>query len=282
MSDTLEFLIQIHEADRAVMDRIQEALPQIAGAADRIAERLRAGGRWVYCGAGTSGRLGIVDAAELPPTFGIPEDRVIALIAGGPEAVFRSAEDAEDDAEGGARDLDGIQLAAEDAVLGIAASGTTPYVLGALRRAREIGAYTVALTCSPGTPICEVAEHSIAIHTGPEILAGSTRMKAGTAQKIALTMLSTAVMRRRGLIYAGEMVAMRATNTKLRARATRIVSELVGLETEEARALLEDSNWDLPVALIRGRFSVSADEARERLDRHQGSVAEALDEDRAP
>lgn len=280
MSETLEFLIQIHEADRVIMDRIQDALPAIAGAADRIAERLRSGARWFYIGAGTSGRLGVADAAELAPTFGIDDSVVRALIAGGEGAIYHAVEGAEDDPELGAKDLLAAGLTKADAVLGIAASGTTPYVLGAIKAARELGAYTVGLTCSPGTPLCEAAEHSISIHTGREVLSGSTRMKAGSAQKLVLTMLSTAVMSRRGLIYEGEMVAMRPTNNKLRARAARIVSDLTGLEAEEARTLLENTAWDLPVSLIRGRFDVSADDARDRLARHQGSVADALNEGR--
>ena len=278
MTETLTFLREIHEADRAILDRIQDALPDVAVAADQIADRLRAGGRWFYVGAGTSGRLGVLDAAELPPTFGTDRELVTALIAGGRDAVFASVEEAEDDASQGDSDLQAAGVTDKDAVLAIAASGTTPYVLGAIRRARHVGAYAVTLTCAAGTPLCEAGDHNICVHTGREILSGSTRMKAGTAQKIVLTMLSTAVMHRRGLIYDGEMVAMRPVNNKLRARATRIVCDLTGLESEEARAILEGSGWELPIALIRARFGVTVGDARARLERWQGSVADALDE----
>lgn len=276
MSDSLEFLREIHAADRTVLDEIEKQLPSIAEAVDAIAARLRRGGRWFYLGAGTSGRLAILDVAELRPTFGVDKDQVVAVIAGGDKAILTSVEGAEDAAENGVADLQKAGITGEDALLCIAASGTTPYALGALKHARELGALAVALVCNPGTPLTESADIGIALHTGAEVVSGSTRMKAGTAQKMVLTMLSTGVMNAMGRIYEGEMVAMQPTNSKLRARAVRIVSELTDADPEEARILLEDSAWDLPISLIRGHSDLSVEEARERLDTAGGSVADLL------
>jgi N-acetylmuramic acid 6-phosphate etherase len=277
MSGSLEYLREIHAADRTVLDEIEKQLPTIAEAADAIAARLARGGRWFYLGAGTSGRLAIIDVAELRPTFGVGPERVVAVIAGGQKAILSSVEDAEDSAEEGAAILVKAGLNEKDALLCIAASGTTPFTLGALKCARERGALAVALVCNPGTPLTESADIGIALHTGAEVLHGSTRMKAGTAQKMVLTMLSTAVMKARGRVYDGEMVALQATNTKLRARAVRILCDLTGVELEEAKTLLEATDWDLPVSLIRGRFNLTAEQARERLEAVGGSVAELLE-----
>ncbi len=278
MSDTLEYLRRIHDADRQAFEEVGKALPSVAEVVDAIAAKLRAGGRWFYVGAGTSGRMCVLDAAELPPTFGIAPDRVVALMAGGDKSLRLSIEEVEDDVDAGARDLKKRKLSDADAVVAVAASGTTPYVRSALQYAREKGALTVAIVCNPGTPIAEASDLALQLHTGSEVVNGSTRMKAGLAQKMVLTMLSTAVMERLGLVYDDEMVAMRPTNTKLRARAARIVSDVTGREKPEALALLESSKWDLPVSLVRGRFDCSVEEARERLERHRGSVREALEE----
>ncbi|MFG0316827.1 MAG: N-acetylmuramic acid 6-phosphate etherase [Planctomycetota bacterium JB042] len=278
MSDTLEYLRRIHDADRQAFEEVGKALPSVAEVVDAIAAKLRAGGRWFYVGAGTSGRMCVLDAAELPPTFGIATDRVVALMAGGDKSLRLSLEEVEDDVDAGARDLKKRKLTDADAVVAVAASGTTPYVRSALQYAREKGALTVAIVCNPGTPIAEASDLALQLHTGPEVVNGSTRMKAGLAQKMILTMVSTAVMARLGLVYDDEMVAMRPTNTKLRARAARIVTEVTGIEKPEALALLESSKWDLPVSLVRSRFRCTVEEARERLDRHRGSVREALEE----
>jgi len=277
MSESLEVLRRIHDADRLAMAEVEKALPQIAEVADAIAERLAAGGRWFYVGAGTSGRMCVLDAAELPPTFGIESDRVVALMCGGDKALRHSVEEVEDDVNASARDLKKAKLSERDAVFAVAASGTTPFVRSALQIAREKGALTVAFVCNPGTPIVEASDLAIQLHTGVEVVNGSTRMKAGLAQKMVLTMLSTAVMSRLGLVYDDEMVAMRPTNTKLRARAARIMVDILGVEKPEAQELLESSKWDLPISLIRGRFDLTAGEAKRRLEEHGGSVRDALD-----
>ena len=270
-------LARMHEEDRRAVEAVGQALPAIEVAALAIASRLSAGGRWFNVGAGTSGRIGVLDASEVPPTFGVPESLVTALIAGGPSAVRHSAEGAEDDRAAGGRDLVEAGMTGRDAVVGIAASGTTPYVLGALDHARAQGALTVGIACAPGTPVLSAAELAISLDTGPEVVFGSTRLKAGTAQKLALNMLSTAVMARLGLVVEGEMVAMRPTNAKLRARAVRIACRLLGLEDDAAHALLDSAGWELPVALVAGRHRLSPDAARERLARAKGNVAAALD-----
>ena len=235
MSATLDLLTRLHEADRAVEDAVGAALPAIARAADAIASRLEAGGRWFYAGSGTSGRLGALDAAEIPPTFGTEPSLVVALLAGGREAMFEAKEGAEDDAGAGARDLVAAGFGGKDAVVGISASGTTPYVMGALEEAKRAGALTVAVVCRPHAPLEKLADIGIVLDTGEEVLAESSRLKAGTAQKIALNMLSTAVMAKRGLVYRDEMVAMKPTNEKLRKRAIRIVRRHRGNVRRERR-----------------------------------------------
>lgn len=278
MSDTLDYVRAIWEADRAAVEEVGRHLERVAEIADAIAERMRRGGRWIYVGAGTSGRLCAADAAEIPPTFGLPPGRVIALVAGGEKALTDAEESAEDDAEAGRKAMRKLRPSREDVAVGVAASGTTPFVLSAIETAREAGALTVAVVCSPGTPLARSADVALQLQTGPEVVAGSTRMKAATAQKIVLTMLSTAVMHALGRVYMGEMVALRPQNTKLRARAVRILSDLAGIDKAEAQRLLEDSKWELPVALVRARFDCSVAEARRRLERHGGSVAAALED----
>lgn len=277
MNDLRSFLEAIHAADREVPDVVRGALPAIAVAARAIADRMIAGGRCFYQGAGTSGRLAVLDAAELGPTFGIDSDRVIALIAGGERAMTHAIEGAEDDAEAARRNLEAHSLSSADAFVGIAASGATPYTLGGLAYATELGAATIAITCVAGSPLARQAEIAIELPTGPEVLSGSTRMKAGTAQKLALNMLSTAVMNELGLIVRGEMVAMRPSNRKLRERAVRIVSDLTSHAPEVARSLLESSAWSLPHALLRARHGIDLDAARVHLARYRGSVRDALD-----
>lgn len=276
MSDSLELVTRLHEADRAVQGALGAALPAIARAADSIAERLDAGGRWFYTGAGTSGRLGALDAAELPPTFGTDPFLVVALLAGGRAAMFDAVEGAEDDAGTGARDLVAAGLAGKDAVVGIAASGATPYVIGALEQAKRAGALAVAVVCRPNGPLERLADIGILLDTGKEVLAESSRLKAGTAQKIALNMLSTAVMAKRGLVYRGEMVAMRPTNEKLKKRAVRIVAEIAGIGAENAEDLLRLVNWHLPTALIVAKWGLDAPVAALHLSKKSSNVAAAL------
>jgi N-acetylmuramic acid 6-phosphate etherase len=276
VNESLDLVTRLHEADRAVFDALGAALPEIARAADAIAERLAAGGRWFYTGAGSSGRLGALDAAELPPTFGTDPSLVVALVAGGRAAVFEAVEDAEDDASAGARDLAAAGVTRKDVVVGIAASGSTPYVAGALEEAKEAGALTVAVVCRPGAALGKRADILILLDTGPEVLAESSRLKAGTAQKIALNMLSTAVMAKRGLVYRDEMVAMKPTNAKLRKRAVRIVTEIGGVEGERAEDFLGKSNWNLPLALISAKWKLDASAAALHLSKQNSNVAAAL------
>jgi N-acetylmuramic acid 6-phosphate etherase len=276
MSETLALLARLSDADRDVPARVAAALSDIARAADVIAARLEAGGRWFYVGAGTSGRLGALDAAEISPTFGTDPSLVVALMAGGRRAFFEAVEGAEDDAGAGARDLDAAGMTARDAVVGITASGATPYVRGAIRHAREKGALTAAVVCRPATPLLSEAEYPILVDVGEEVLKESSRMRAGTAQKLVLNMLSTAVMARRGLVYRDEMVAMKPTNEKLRKRAVRIISELAETSEESAEGFLRKSNWKLPVALISAKWKLSAEAAADYLSKKKSNVALAL------
>ena len=276
MSETLDLLTRLHAADGAVFDALAAALPSIARAADAIAQRLEAGGRWFYTGAGTSGRLGALDAAELPPTFGTDPSLVVALVAGGRAAMFEAVEAAEDDAGAGARDLAAAGVTGKDVVVGIAASGSTPYVAGALEEAKEAGALTVAVVCRPGAALEKRADIVILLETGTEVLAESSRLKAGTAQKIALNMLSTAVMAKRGLVYEGEMVAMKPTNEKLRKRAVRIVAELANIGADAAEDFLRKGNWHLPTALISAKWKLDASAAALHLSKQNSNVAAAL------
>ena len=279
MTDTLELLGRIHEADLEAVRAVGRVLPDVARAADAIAARLEAGGKWVNAGAGTSGRLGVLDASELPPTFGVDPRLVTGIIAGGSEALVSAVEGAEDDEEQGAEDVKSAGLTSRDVVLGIAASGATPWVAGALRQAKEIGALTVALVGVPGSRLASIADLPLVVETGAEVLRGSTRMKAGTAQKLVMNMLSTAVMARRGLVYRGEMVAMRPTNAKLRKRAVDILGRLLALSPEPAERLLERAEWELPVALVAGKWSLPVGSAREWIASRNGNVARALDEE---
>ncbi len=279
MADVGELLERIHAADREAVEATGRALPAVASAAEAIAARLDAGGRWLNVGAGTSGRIAALDAAELPPTFGVDPGLVTTLMAGGAGAFFTAVEGAEDDEARGGEDLAAAGLTPRDAVVGVAASGSTPYVAGALRFAKGVGALTVALVCAAPSPLAELADLAIVAETGPEVLRGSTRMKAGTAQKLLLNMLSTAVMARRGLVWRDEMVAMRPTNRKLRLRAVRIVSDLASLAPEAAERILEEAGWDLPAALVSARWGLDVVRGRAWLASRGGNVARALDEE---
>lgn len=279
MTGTLDTLSTIHEADLEAVRAVGRVLPQIAHAVDQIAARLEAGGKWINVGAGTSGRLGFLDASELPPTFGVAPRLVTGLIAGGSEALASAVEGAEDDEAQGAEDVKLAGVTARDVVLGIAASGATPYVAGALRWGKGIGALAVALVCTPHSRLASIADLAIVVETGPEVLRGSSRMKAGTAQKLVLNMLSTAVFAKRGLVYMGEMIAMRPTNVKLKRRAIDIVGRVLGLPPEPAERLLERASWELPVALVSGKWGVSVEKAAEWIAARGGNVARALDEE---
>src|SRR5919107_3830322 len=239
----------MNEEDARVAGAVRLVLPDVARVVDAIVERLRAGGRLFYVGTGTSGRLGVLDASECPPTFGVPPELVQGIIAGGYDALHRATEASEDDREAGARDAGARGVTGGDALVGIAASGRTPYTIGAVEFARHAGAFTAALTCVPGSPITRAAEVSIVPLVGPEVLAGSTRLKAGTAQKLVLNMISTATMVRLGYVTGNRMTNLMPRNDKLRARSVRIFAAETGADEEVARETLDGAGGDLRVAL---------------------------------
>src|SRR5689334_23529290 len=248
---TVEIVRLMNEEDARVAQAVGQALPFVAQAVDEIVERLSAGGRLFYVGTGTSGRLGVLDASECPPTFGVSPELVQGVIAGGYDACYRAVEASEDDENAARTDLQQRDLADKDVVVGIAASGKTPYTVGAVKYARSVGAFTAGLTCVPDSPITRVAELSIVPVVGPEVLTGSSRLKAGTAQKMVLNMISTATMVRLGYVSGNRMSHMQARNSKLRERAVRIVMAETGVRHEEALAKLEAANWIVPEALKR-------------------------------
>ena len=274
---TLDILRVINREDSTVAESVRRQLPHIARAVDAIAKSLERGGTLFYVGAGTSGRLGVLDASECPPTFGTPARMVRAIIAGGNRALRHPIEGAEDSAANGARDVRRAGLSGGDVVVGIAASGSTAYVLGALAVARQKGAVTIGLTSNPRSPVAEKAQISIAPDTGPEVIAGSTRMKAGTAQKMVLNMLSTAAMVRIGRIYGNWMVHVALTNQKLRRRGARILEEAAGVSPSTAEHALRQAGHNLPAALVMLKTGSSAREARQRLAAAGGRVLEVLE-----
>ncbi|GAB4563469.1 MAG: N-acetylmuramic acid 6-phosphate etherase [Anaerolineae bacterium] len=276
--DSLEIVTLMNNEDKRVAEAVQAELPRIAQAVDVIVERMRRGGRLLYFGAGTSGRLAVLDASECVPTFSVPPERVRGVIAGGCQALTRSVEGAEDDLDDGynvAREV--AQVGEADAVVGIAASGRTPWVIGALKASREAGAATIGLVCNPDTPIHREVDICIAPITGPEVLTGSTRLKAGTAQKMVLNMLSTATMVRLGKAYSNLMVDVQPANRKLRARAVRILGEAAGVSETQATALLEASGWEVKTALVMALTGWDVEEARRKLAEAQGHVRRATE-----
>ena len=274
----LEIAQVMNAEDARVAVAIQQELPHIARAIEGIADRLRRGGRLIYAGAGTSGRLGVLDAAECPPTFQFPADRVVGLLAGGPIAQSTAQEDMEDRAEAGEADLVGLALTADDIVVGIAASGRTPYVLGAITYANTQGALTIGLACNANSPLEQLVQIMIAPVVGPEVIAGSTRLKAGTAQKMVLNMLSTGSMILLGKTFGNLMVDVHATNYKLHQRALRIVNVATGLVNEQAEDLLQRCDGEVKTAILVGKTTLTPDEARAKLIEHGGVLRAALDE----
>lgn len=270
-------LVQALAADqqRALL-AVQAATPAIAKAVDAALPRIEAGGRLVYVGAGTSGRLGLLDSVELSPTFSWPPERALALIAGGRQALFEAVEGAEDEREQGAIDVRLHELDANDVVLAVAASGTTPYALGAVAAARAAGALTVGLANNPGAPLLAAAEIGILLDTGPELISGSTRLKAGTAQKIALNTFSSALMVRLHKVYGNLMVDLRATNAKLRRRALALTVLASGADELAAERALRDAGFRVKVAIVALRAGVGVHDAAARLDAQRGSVRAAL------
>jgi N-acetylmuramic acid 6-phosphate etherase len=270
-----DMLAAMYEGQLAAVAAVRPALSDIAAAVEDAARVLGRGGRLVYVGAGTSGRIGVQDGTELTPTFDWPSERLLFLVAGGFGALVQSVEGAEDSELGGARALAEASVGADDVVIGVAASGTTPYTIGALRAASEAGAVTIAIASNPGAPLLRVAKHPILVKTGAEAIAGSTRMKAGTAQKIVLNLFSTALMVKLGRVYRGLMVHMRATNTKLRGRAEAIVRQIVGCSEAEASRFVEQADGDLKLAVLLG-FGSDITTASAALARHNGNLRLAI------
>ena len=262
----------INAEDQLVAGAVGAILPDITEAVDRIHQRMLTGGRLIYIGSGTSGRLGVLDAAECPPTYGTDPGEIMAIMAGGRGAVFRAVEGAEDDREQGRRDLAAVGLKPADSVLGIAASGRTPYVIGALEYANEIGALTISLSTVADAKIGRLAKVALAAVTGPEVVTGSTRMKSGTAQKLILNMLSTTLMIKRGKVYGNYMVDLRATNEKLRKRAQRTVMAITGVTEAEAWRLLEAADLHVKTAVAMHWLDSTATEARRRLAAVDGQL----------
>jgi N-acetylmuramic acid 6-phosphate etherase len=272
----LEIVRLMSREDRRVAGAVGREIPAIARAVDAIVAGMRKGGRLIYVGAGSSGRMGVLDAAECPPTFGVSPKVVRAVIAGGRRAITQAVEGAEDSARNGERDLRAIRIARNDVVVGIAASGTTPYVLGALQFARKRGATTVAVTSNLRMPVGRLAKIVIAPEVGPEVLTGSTRLKAGTSQKMVLNMLSTAVMAQLGHVYENLMIDMMLTNEKLAERALRMLAEASGKRVSAAEDALRAAGHDMRVALVMLKLGISAGEVRKRLKEAPGDLRKAL------
>lgn len=273
---TLELLALMSEEDERAARAVRAETERIAAMVEDLVPRFRAGGRLIYVGAGTSGRLGVLDASECPPTFLVDPSRVIGIIAGGDAALRRSSESLEDDPQGARADLEQLGVGRLDTVVGLTAGGTTPYPLGAIETAHSRGALTALITCG-SVPQGHAADHVIRLDTGPEVLAGSTRLKAGTATKLVLNMISTALMVRLGKVHDGLMVDVSATNDKLRDRAARIVVRLVGGSREEALALLEEAGGRVKTAVVMRSLSMSRSGAEALLEASDGSLRDALE-----
>ncbi|RMB85026.1 N-acetylmuramic acid 6-phosphate etherase [Streptomyces shenzhenensis] len=262
---TTDLVRLMNDGDAAVAGAVRQQTSALAAAVDAVAARMASGGRLIYAGAGTSGRLGILDASEIPPTFGAPPGQVVGLIAGGPRAVTDAVEAAEDNPELGRADVDALDVGALDTVVGIASSGRTPYVLGAVRRAAELGCLTVGLSCNVGAPLSAAVDIPLEVVVGEEIVRGSTRLRAGTATKMVLNTLSTLVMVRLGKTYGSLMVDVQATNDKLRQRAVRIVTTATGADERTARRVLEAAGWHAKTAIAMVALDCDRDTARAAL-----------------
>lgn len=271
-----DMLTVMNAEDQTVATVIRQEIPVIKQVIERVIQSFQVGGRLIYIGAGTSGRLGVLDAAECVPTFGVSPDMVVGLIAGGERALIKAVEGAEDSQTLAVEDLQALKVNANDTVIGIAASGRTPYVVGGLDYAREIGATTAALSCNKQAVISEHADFRIEVETGPEVLTGSTRLKAGTAQKLVLNMISTAAMIGVGKIYQNLMVDVQSTNEKLEVRAKRMIVEATGVDFETAARTFTSANGHVKTAIVMILADISYDEAVERLHRANGFVRDAL------
>ena len=274
--DPIQIAMLMNREDLKVVTAVEKVLPDIARAIEIVTERVQAGGRLIYIGAGTSGRLGVLDASECPPTFNTPPALVVGLIAGGHRALTNAIEGAEDNRQAGEEDLRGVELDAKDVVCGIATSGRTPYVLGGLAYAQSLGAATLGVTCNEVSELSEVSDVLIAPVVGPEILSGSTRLKAGTATKMVLNMISTGTMIRIGKTYGNWMVDLRATNVKLKDRSIRIVSGITGLDRERAESLLARCDGEVKTAIVSHALGVEKIEAQRRLKVAGGRLRTAI------
>ncbi|OLV17725.1 N-acetylmuramic acid 6-phosphate etherase [Deinococcus marmoris] len=275
--DISELVRVLADDQTGAVEAVRAAAPAIARAVEAALPRLERGGRLVYAGAGTSGRLGVLDATELTPTFSWPVARAVPLIAGGNRAIREAVEGAEDNRESGAADVLAVNVGPDDVLIAIAASGTTPYVLGAVDAARRVGALTIGLSNNPGTPLLSAVECPMLLDTGPEVISGSTRLKAGTAQKIALNTFSSAVMVRLGKVYGNLMVDVRATNAKLEGRAVRLVRHATGAGEVAAHEALKECGGSVKIAIVKLLLGVSAAEATARLEAHNGHARAALE-----
>ena len=272
-----ELLQVMNESDAEVPKAIADVIPIIKTAIDGIVDRMLQGGRLVYLGAGTSGRLGVLDAAELGPTFSVAPTEVLAFIAGGEGALRHAVESAEDNSEAGVIELQEIELTSQDCVVGIAASGRTPYVIGALKYANEVGSLTIGLTSNPSSDISKIAQIAIDVDTGPELLAGSTRLKSGTAQKLVLNMISTITMIRLGKTFGNLMVDLQITNEKLQKRAVRIIQNATGATSDAAETALSESGNRVKIAILMLLLHINADESAERLKNASNHIRAALE-----
>ncbi|MCC8373675.1 N-acetylmuramic acid 6-phosphate etherase [Photorhabdus sp. HUG-39] len=269
---TLEMLKLINDEDKKVALAVEQTLPKIAETVDKIVEAFRQGGRLIYIGAGTSGRLGILDASECPPTYGTKPEQVVGLIAGGHQAILHAVENAEDNQQLGANDLQALNFNAKDVLVGIAASGRTPYVLGAMAYAKSVGATVVCISCNPESPMTQAADIAITPIVGPEIVTGSSRMKAGTAQKLILNMLTTGAMIRTGKVYGNLMVDVEATNAKLVERQKNIVIAATECNREQAEQALTECNGHCKTAIVMILAGVNAQQAKALLEKHHGFI----------
>ena len=273
---TLEMVTLINQEDQKVAQAIEKVLPQIAAAIDAAAERFKKGGRLIYCGAGTSGRLGALDAIELTPTYSVSPERAFGILAGGEKAMYQAIEGAEDSKELAIEDLTQHQLTARDVVIAIAASGRTPYAVSAIEYGKKVGALTISVTCNNQSPMNQLAEIGIAPIVGPEVITGSPRMKAGSAQKMVLNMFSTGIMVKVGNIYQNLMVNVQPTNEKLIQRATNIIKEAAEIEESQAKEYLEAAQLEVAPAIVMAKAHVDFQKAKQLLAEHDGRISEVL------
>ncbi len=276
LMSTEEIITVINQEDTIVPNVIARQVPIISEVVEEIVAAFKQGGRLIYIGAGTSGRLGIIDASECPPTFGTDPSLVVGIIAGGKEAMTEAIEGVEDDKQQGQTDLEDISLTAQDIVVGIAASGRTPYTIGALEYAKKIGARTVSVVCSKDSEMEKISDYTVAAVVGPEVITGSTRMKAGTVQKLVLNMLSTASMIKMGKVYGNLMVDVQMTNEKLHNRAVNIVKMATGASDEEARAAIKEQNYHTKAAILQIITGLKGNEAKSLLEKHDGYLRDAI------